>query len=39
MSVFGLRCCGWAVEGGLGPGSGRVGSCYICVSCESGFFV
>ena len=24
---------------GVGPGSGRVGCCYVCVSCESGFFV
>ena len=25
---------GW----GLGPGSGGVGWCFVCVSCESGFF-
>ena len=24
---------------GIGPGSGGVGSCYVCVSCESGFSV
>ena len=24
--------------GGLGPGSVRIGWCYVCVSCESGFF-
>ena len=23
----------------LGTGSGRVGWCYVCVSCESGFYV
>ena len=23
----------------LRPGSGRVGWCYVCVSCESGLFV
>ena len=23
----------------LGPGSGRVGWCYVCVCCESGFSV
>ena len=30
---------GWGVGGGLGPGSGTVGWCYVCVICESGFFV
>ena len=35
VSVFMLRRCGW----GLGPESGRVGWCYVCVTCESGFFV
>ena len=24
---------------GLGPGSGGVGLCYVCVRCKSGFFV
>ena len=24
---------------GLGPGSGAVGLCYVCVRCESGFSV
>ena len=24
---------------GLGPGSGAVGWCYVCVRCESGFSV
>ena len=24
---------------GLGPGSGTVGWCYVCVRCESGFYV
>ena len=23
----------------LGPGPGKVGWCYVCVCCESGFFV
>ena len=39
---LGLQWCGWCswgVGGGLGPGSGMVGRCYICVICESGFFV
>ena len=27
------------VGSGLGPRSGRVGWCYVCVSCESGFSV
>ena len=35
--MFGLRCCG--VGSGLGPQYGRVGWCYVCVRCESGFFV
>ena len=30
--------CG-GVGGRLGPGSGRVGLCYVCVCCESGFSV
>ena len=41
-SVFWLRWCGWCMWGvcrGLGPGSGGVGWCYVCVSCESGFSV
>ena len=29
-------CCG-GVGGWLGRGSGGVGWCYVCVSCESGF--
>ena len=36
MSVFWLRSCGWRMWGvgrGLGPGSGGVGWCYVCVSC------
>ena len=28
-----------AVGRGLGPGSGAVGWCYVCVRCESGFSV
>ena len=42
VSVFGLRWCGWCRWGvgrGLGPGSGVVGWCYVCVRCESGFSV
>ena len=39
MSVFWLRWCGWGVGRGLGPGSGAVGWCYVCVRCESGFYV
>ena len=33
-------CCGGAggVAGWFGPGSGRMGWCYICVCCESGIF-
>ena len=30
---------GWRVGGQPGPGSGRVGWCYVCVCCESGFSV
>ena len=40
--MFGLRWhgwCRWGVGRGFGPGSGRVGWCYVCVSCESGLFV
>ena len=37
VSVFGLRWCGWGLGRGLGPWSGRVGWCYVCVSCESRF--
>ena len=45
VSVFWLRLrsCGWcwgSVGGRLGPGYGqRVGCCYVCVCCESGFSV
>ena len=42
VSVFWLRWCGrcrWGVGIGLGPGSGAVGRCYVCVRCESGFSV
>ena len=42
VSVFWLRWCGWCRWGvgrGLGPGSGAVGWCYVCVRCESGFSV
>ena len=38
VSVFGLQSCGcsmWGVEKGLGPGSERVGWCYVCVSTDS----
>ena len=37
--VFWLRWCRWGVGRGLGPGSGAVGWCYVCVKCESGFSV
>ena len=42
VSVFWLRWCGWCRWGvgrGCGPGSGRVGWCYVCVSYEFGFSV
>ena len=39
VSVFGLRWCRWGVGKWLGSGSGEVRWCYVCVSCESGFFV
>ena len=39
VSVFGLRLCRWGVGRGLGPGSGGIVWCYVCVSCESGFSV
>ena len=42
VSAFWLRWCGWCRWGvgrGLGPGSGAVGWCYVCVRCESGFSV
>ena len=42
VSVFWLRWCGWCRWGvgrGLGPGSGAVGWCYVCVRGESGFSV
>ena len=42
VSVFWLRWCGWCrwgVSRGIGPGSGAVGWCYVCVRCESGFSV
>ena len=29
----------WGVVRGLGPGSGAVGLCYVCVRCKSGFSV
>ena len=42
VSVFWLRWCGWCKWGmgrELGPGSGAVGWCYVCVRCESGLSV
>ena len=44
VSVFGCGGVGgvggeWGVGRGLGPGSGAVGWCYVCVMCESGFSV
>ena len=35
MSVFWLRWCRWRVGRVLGPGSGAVGWCYVCVSLDS----
>ena len=37
--VFDLCLCLGCGGYGLGTGSLRVGSCYVCVSCESGFFI
>ena len=31
--------CRWGMGRRLGPGSRRVGWCYVCMNCESGFFV
>ena len=42
VSVFWLRWCGWCWErvgGRLGPESGKVGWCNVCVCCESGVYV
>ena len=42
VSVVWLRWCGWCWWGvgrGLGPVSGAVGWCYVCVRCESGLSV
>ena len=39
VCVFWLRWCRWGVGRGLGPGSGAVGWCYVCVRCEPGFSV
>ena len=36
---FGCGGVGGGGGGCLGPGSVRVGWCYVCVCCESGFFV
>ena len=35
----GVGGCSWGVGKGHGPGSGGVGWCYVCMSCESGFYV
>ena len=35
VSVFWLRWCRWGVARGLGPGSGALGWCYVCVSLDS----
>ena len=32
-------CVGGGLVGWLGPGSGGVGWCYVCVRCSSGFSV
>ena len=39
VSVFWLRWCGEGVlgESGWAAGAGRVGWCYVCMCCESGF--
>ena len=34
-----LRWCRWGVGRRLGPGSGAVGWCYVCVMCKSGLSV
>ena len=42
MSVFRLwwcEWCRWGVGMGLGPRSGWMGWCYVCVSCKSGLSV
>ena len=40
MSVLRWRgWCSWGVGRGLGLGSGGVGSCYVCMTSESGLFV
>ena len=36
---FGCGGVGGRVGRGIGPGSGAVGWCYVCVWCESGFSV
>ena len=39
VCVFWLRWggwCRWGVGRGSGPGSGKEGWCYVCVSCKSG---
>ena len=36
---FWLRWCRWGVVRGLGPGSGALGWCYVCMRCEPGSFV
>ena len=38
LDVYLCLGCG-GMGRGLGTVSGRVGWCYVCVSCESGFFV
>ena len=39
LDLCGLWWCRWGVGRGLGTVSIRLGWCYVCVSCESGFFV
>ena len=39
VSVFVLQWCRWRVCWELGPGSRRVGWCYVCVNSESGLFM
>ena len=38
VSVFWFQWCGWCRWGvgrGIGPGSGWMGWCFVCASCES----
>ena len=39
LVAVGVGGVGGEWVGGLGPGSGAVGWCYVCMRCESGFSV